>query len=355
VEHYSVFYRRTFMLATVVALGFALSRLLAPLWSALEWAAVLAFLLYPLHVRITHRFAGRATVSAGLLTGLTPFVIIAPISTLGIVFAHQVSNLIAYLHTRTYTPLPDLLDQVRQYPLIGPAAQWIQANVAVNMQQLEEWATESARAGLQSAASLGGNFVLGVAGTLFGFFLMLFLLFFLLRDGRSMLAHVIRLIPLEEEQREHLVQHLATVLRAVVFGTAATAVIQGALIGVGFAFVGLPSPVVFGVLAVLAAFIPVVGTSVILVPAVLYLAIVGRWGATTFLVIWIVLINVAEQLLRPMLSARHGSVSTLAVFVGALGGVAAFGLIGIVIGPVILSLVVALVQLAEQRIGSQRP
>src|SRR5262249_53254236 len=136
---------------------------------------------------------------------------------------------------------------------------------------------------------------------------------------------------------------------------AATAVIQGALIGVGFAFVGLPSPVVFGVLAVLAAFIPVVGTSVILVPAVLYLAIVGRWGAPVFLVIWIVLINLAHVLLCPMLAARHGSVSTLAVFVGALGGVAAFGLIGIVIGPVILSLVVALVQLAEQRIGAQRP
>jgi predicted PurR-regulated permease PerM len=119
--------------------------------------------------------------------------------------------------------------------------------------------------------------------------------------------------------------------------------------------VGLPSPVVFAVLSVLAAFIPVVGTSVILVPALLYLAFVGRWGAATFLLIWIILINVAEQLLRPALSARHGSVSTLAVFVGALGGVAAFGLLGIVIGPVLLSLAVALIQLAEEPIGGKKP
>ena len=215
-EHYSVFYRRVFLLTTVVILGYALTKLLEPLWAALEWAAVLAFLLYPLHVRITRRFAGRATISAGVLTGLTPFVIIAPISILAIVFVRQVSNLITYLQTRSFMPLPDLLDQVRHYPLIGPAATWIQANVAVNMTQLEEWATESARAALQSAASFGGNFVLGVAGTLFGFFLMLFLLFFLLRDGRSLLAHIVKLVPLEEAQRERLFQHLATVLRAVV-------------------------------------------------------------------------------------------------------------------------------------------
>jgi len=99
----------------------------------------------------------------------------------------------------------------------------------------------------------------------------------------------------------------------------------------------------------IAAFLPM-GASVVLVPAVLYLAFVGRWGAAIFLACWIAVLVITENLLRPVLTAHHAKVSTLALFIGAIGGTAAWGIIGLLIGPVLLSFVVALVRFAEESV-----
>ena len=135
--------------------------------------------------------------------------------------------------------------------------------------------------------------------------------------------------------------------RAVVFGSVATALIQGVIVGIGFALVGLPGAVIWGVAATLAAFLPA-GSSLILIPAILYLAFQGRWGATIFLGCWIALLWLAENLLRPILTSHHAEVSTLALFIGAIGGAAAWGILGLFIGPVLLSFVVALVRFAQE-------
>jgi predicted PurR-regulated permease PerM len=146
-------------------------------------------------------------------------------------------------------------------------------------------------------------------------------------------------------------QYLAEVTRAVVYGHSLTALAQGALVGIGFAIVHLPSPVVFGVLAALAALLPGAGTGFVLIPAVLYLAFDGRWGAAVFLGIWGIGIALVDNILRPFLTRQHAAVSTLTVFVGVIGGLVAFGLIGLVLGPVLLSLIVALLRFAEERLS----
>jgi len=196
---------------------------------------------------------------------------------------------------------------------------------------------------------MGGDVALGLFGTLIGFFMMLFMLFFFLRDGRSIVTGLTRLIPAEPTRRAQLLKYLGEVTRAVVFGSVATALIQGVIVGIGFALVGLPSPVVWAVVATLAAFLPA-GSSIVLIPAVLYLAFQGRWGGTIFLACWIALLWIAENLLRPILTAHHAEVSTLALFIGAIGGAAAWGILGLVIGPVLLSFVVALVRFAHESV-----
>ena len=133
------------------------------------------------------------------------------------------------------------------------------------------------------------------------------------------------------------------------FGFTATALIQGLFVGVGFAVAGLPSPVVFAVLATIAAFLPA-GAAIVLIPAVLYLAFAGRWGAALFLAIWAAIMWIVENVLRPLLTAHRAQVSTLAIFVGAIGGASAFGILGLVIGPVMLSFAVALVRFTEERV-----
>jgi predicted PurR-regulated permease PerM len=236
---------------------------------------------------------------------------------------------------------------------MGRAVQWMRENAPVSADQVQGWILDGAQTLLKSAASMGGSVALGVVGSLVGFFMMLFLLFFLLRDGRAMLKRLIGFIPMEPRPRSQLMSYLGDVTRAVVFGSVATALIQGVFAGIGFALVGLPSPVVFGVLATLAAFLPV-GSAVVLVPAVLYLMFQGHWGAAIFLAIWSAGVGVMDNFLRPYLTTRQAEVSTLAVFVGAIGGVSAFGILGLVIGPVLLGFMAALLQFAEMGVvGSE--
>src|ERR1700749_1773202 len=117
---YSSFYRRTFIIATLILLGWALVSILHPLWTTLGWAAVLAFLLHPLHEKLTRKFKGHASLSAGLLTVLTPFCVMAPIAFLGVVFARQVANILSAISSSTMT-FPLLLQRLETQPVIGPA------------------------------------------------------------------------------------------------------------------------------------------------------------------------------------------------------------------------------------------
>lgn len=228
---------------------------------------------------------------------------------------------------------------------------WVRETAPVSAEQVKGWFVDGAQTVLKSAASMGGSVALGVMGSLVGFFMMLFLLYFLLRDGRAILARLTGFIPMEARPRGQLLAYLGDVTKAVVFGSVATAVAQGVCVGVGFALVGLPSPLVFGVLATIAAFLPA-GSAIVLVPAVLYLLFDGRWGAGLFMLAWSAGVAVIDNVLRPFLTARQAEVSTLAVFVGAIGGASAFGILGLVIGPVLLGFITALLQFAEKGVVS---
>jgi predicted PurR-regulated permease PerM len=147
------------------------------------------------------------------------------------------------------------------------------------------------------------------------------------------------------------------VTRAMVYGTGVTAIVQGVLIAIGFAVVGLPSPIVFGVLAALFALVPMAGTPVVWVPAVIVLAVQGRYGAAIFLAIWGGATTTIDNFLRPILVSGRAHVGTLTVFIGVLGGVSAFGAIGIFLGPLVLALVIALMRfvLEQRRAGLAAP
>ncbi|HVN46201.1 MAG TPA: AI-2E family transporter [Steroidobacteraceae bacterium] len=341
---HSTFYRRCFQIVMAALLGYGLFKLLSPLFGMIGWAVVLAFILHPLQVKLARRLQGRRSLSAGILTALTPFLVLVPIAVLGLVFAGQAARLLEYLHDHTTLfSYGELLDRISRIPLVGRAVDWAREDASVSAQQVQTWVSDSMQSALKTAATMGGDVALGVFGTLIGFFMMLFMLFFFLRDGRSIVMGLTRLVPAEPERREKLLNYLGDVTRAVVFGSVATALIQGVIVGIGFALVRLPSAVVWGVLATLAAFLPA-GSSIVLIPAILYLAFQGRWGATIFLSCWVALLWVAENLLRPLLTAHRAEVSSLALFIGAIGGAAAWGILGLFIGPVLLSFVVALVR-----------
>ncbi|MEZ5497855.1 MAG: AI-2E family transporter [Steroidobacteraceae bacterium] len=342
------FYQRSFALIAIAILALLTWRILEPFFGALAWGGFLAFVLQPLQRWLARRLRGREGLAAGILVVLTPIVLLGPLSVLGVAFARQASHLVRTLQHSDFGELRARLAGVENWPVIRQAQDWFGGNMVMSIEQLRQWLIDNGQGMLKSAAAAGGNVVLGAVGTVVGFFLMLFLLFFLLRDGRQMLERLVHLVPLPGARRTELTQLIANTTRGVIYGTGLTAIVQGLLVGIGFAILSLPSPVVFGVLAAIASLLPAGGTALVWGPALVWLLAVGRYGAAVFLLAWGIAVSLSDNFLRPLLISSHAPVSTLAVFVGVVGGIAAFGPIGLIVGPVFLTLIGALLRFAEE-------
>jgi len=343
----SDFYRRSVFILAVAVLGFAVWQVLAPFWGALAWSIVLAVLLAPLQQRLLTLLGPRPSLAAALLTLLTPVVIFLPLVILGANFIEQGKSLLFDLQHSNWRIDATLLDRIEDYPVLGPVVTQLGDILDLDTNEITGFVIGLGQTLLRYAANVGSQLVLGALNTTLAFMLMLFLLFFMLRDGQHLLQRLSNLLPVQAERREALFTLLAGTTRAVVYGSGLTALIQGALTGIGFALTGLPSPVVFGVLAALFSLLPAGGTAFVWLPAALALAGMGRSGAAIFMLAWGAFIAVSDNFLRPLLVSQHAHVSTLAVFMGVIGGAAAFGGIGLIIGPVLLTLVSALLKFIE--------
>jgi predicted PurR-regulated permease PerM len=343
----SSFYSRVFALVVAAALSYALVLIFAPFALSMTWAAFLAFLLFPLCMRLRRHLKSKS-IAAGLLTALAPIVILLPLSALSVEFVSQISALLHQLQESATQMDIKTFSDLQQFPWIARINTWLQAHADISAEQVQSWLVSGTREVMQRAASWGGSLFLGALGSLLSFAIMLFLLFFFLRDGDAMIARARRLIPLADDRKERLFSQLSAVTRAIVFGTTVTAMLQGLMLGVGFAIAGLPSPVVFGVLAALLSLLPVGGSALVWIPAVIWLCFDKHWGAGIFLLVWGGLLSGLDNVLRPILISGRARISALAVFVGVLGGIPAFGAIGVIAGPVVLCLALALIEFAEE-------
>ena len=173
--------------------------------------------------------------------------------------------------------------------------------------------------------------------TLGSLFVMLFSLFFLLRDGDKIGRQLRELLPLPERERERLVVETRDLVIASVGAGLLVAAVQGAIGGLAFWAVGIGAPVVWGVVMAMCALIPLVGAALVWVPAALWLLLSGEITRGIILaIVGVLFISMADNILRPLLLAGRTSASGLVVFLGLLGGAAAFGFIGLVVGPIIL-------------------
>jgi predicted PurR-regulated permease PerM len=343
------FYPRVFALVAAALLTLAVVRMLQPFIGAILWSVLLAFLLYPVNRDLRRLVRDRRAVAAALLTIAVIVLVVVPAFLLGVAFTRQAAELFRHLQAAAgryeITRPSDLL----RIPVVHQLLQWAETVAPVSIEQVQGWLVNAATTLLALVAATSGAFVVEALGTLVSLIITLFLLFFFLRDGEAIVQRALLLVPLGAERQAHLVEHLSAVTRAVVFGSMITAIVQGTLVGIGFALTGLPSPVVFGVLAMVAALVPLVGTALVWVPAAAVLALQGRWGAAVFMVAWgIAVVAGADNVVRPLFISGRAQISTLPVFLGLAGGVAAFGPIGIVLGPVIVALVLALLRFAEE-------
>jgi predicted PurR-regulated permease PerM len=343
------FYPRVFALVTAAILGGALFLILRPFLVPILWSMLLALLLFPAQQALGRRLGGRHALTALLLTLLTTIVLIAPLPLLAVAFAQQARDLFGRVQRVVAESGISGAGDLLEIPIVSRAIRWASSIAPVDAEQIHGWLMSGLQTLLQGLVAVSGAFVVGALNALVALAIVLFLLFFFLRDGDRMLATVVRLIPMRPARRAELVDHVAAVTRAVVFGSLLTALVQGVLVGIGFALVGLPSPVVFGAIAAVASLIPFVGTSLVWVPAVGTLFLQGRWVAALFLAGWsVAVVSSADNVVRPLFISGRAQISTLPVFLGLLGGVTAFGPIGLVVGPVVVALTLTLLRFAEE-------
>jgi predicted PurR-regulated permease PerM len=339
-----LFYARTVALLTLALLGFLLYQILLPFFAPIAWALFIAFLIHPLHAWAVGKLPRHANVSAAVLTFATLLILIGPLAALATAFVAQVADLLQAAQRLASDHGGGGFADITHAPVLSTVLGWLQQTFGVSPAQVQGWLVEGARSVLQFLASLGGQIFLGAVGRVIGFAIMMFILFFAIRDGEQLVVALRTLTPMSETLKARLFNYLGAVARAVFFGTGITALAQGALVAIGFGILDLPSPIVFGVLAALFALIPMAGTPIVWVPAVLVLAAQHRWGGALFLLVWGGVVVLIDNVLRPYLVAGRADVGALTVFIGVLGGVSAFGAVGLFLGPLIVALVITLVR-----------
>jgi predicted PurR-regulated permease PerM len=344
-EKSNSFGARTFRLSVAAVLAYLTFRILAPFLSNILWAFLLAFLLFPVTRRIRRLTGERRGLAASLMTVGVTIGVIGPAITVAVAFVRQAADLVQKLSQMASRYQIAGVEDLLKLPLVGSVVGWLEAHFPLDAARIHGWLLDGLRAAIQFLVAHSGTAVAGALGILADLALTLFVLFFFFRDGDGMVETSIQVLPVEAGRKKELVTYLDDVIRAVVVGTVLTAVVQGSLIGVAFWITGLPSPVVFGALAMVASFVPFVGTGLVVVPAVLYLWAGGVVWKTVFMLVWgAVVAGSADNFLRPLLISGRARIGTLTVLFGVLGGLAAFGLIGLFLGPVVLSLVLSLIR-----------
>ena len=350
------FSSRVFALVSLGLLAIGLVWILQPFFVPLLWAGLLALLLFPANLQLRRRLGGRRGLAAILLTTAVVLIIVIPAIMAVGTFVVEASDLVRWLQasaTEHHIAGPNDLLAI---PAVDRVVQWIGGYVPNGVEGLQAALLRGGQQVLQSLVGVVGSLFAGAVGAVTSVVLALFLFFFFLRDGEDIVNRGIALLPMDTERKAHLVAHLVAVATGVVLGSLVTAFVQGLLVGLAFAIAGLPSPIVFGVLATVASLVPLVGSALVWVPAAIVLAVQGHWAWALFMVGWGVgVVSTADNVVRPLFVSSRAKISTLPVFIGLFGGVNAFGPIGMFLGPVLVALALVLVRFAEETQGTQTP
>ncbi|MBN9414051.1 hypothetical protein ABS71_06950 [bacterium SCN 62-11] len=321
-------------------------KIITPFLSILLWASVLVLVFYPSYQRILAKLKGRSTLASALTTLLVLATIILPMVVVTGMVVAELESTARELQAeipRHMERLPDILEVVYRY-------------TGMTQDELKRAVQNGARTSSQTL--LGG--LLSVVGGALGFLVNLgfvsFTMFYLFIDGDKAVQTLREWLPLERSQSHALLVRAGEIISASVYGVVVLAMIQGSLGGLMFWWLGLPSPLLWGVVMILFATIPMLGTFVIWVPAAIYLATTGHMIKALILTLWgSVVIGMSDNLLRPTLVGKKAKMHDLMIFFAVLGGLNAFGVLGILMGPVVLAVSLTLLEAFRRADPMRKP
>jgi predicted PurR-regulated permease PerM len=329
---------RTFLLL-IIAVSLAFAWILWPFYGAVLWAIVLATLFAPLHRRLSKSMRRRNLAALATVLIVVAMVIV-PLTLIAASLLQEASG----VYERIQSGELDFGRFFQQVLAALPA--W--AGNLLNRFGLTDLGAvlERLSAGLMKGSQFFAAQALNIGQSTFDFivslFVMLYLLFFMLRDGDELSARIKNAIPLRAEQQQALFSKFTTVIRATVKGDIVVAVLQGALGGLIFWFLGIRAPLLWGVLMAVLSLLPAVGTAMVWLPVAIYFLATGAvWQGVVLIAYGVLVIGLVDNFLRPALVGKDTKMPDYVVLLSTLGGISMFGLHGFVIGPMIAAMFMA--------------
>ncbi len=325
------------LLWLVVGMSLAFGLVLWPYMGAVLWALFIAIVFQPLQHRMMQRTGRRGSLAALLSLLVILLIVILPVILVAMSVAQEVTDVVQQMRSGQMDVFASVQKAIEGLPA------WVRSllgrfgifDVAGLQRQVGALLTSSSQTITTHVLGLGQitlDFVVAM-------FVMLYLLYFMLRDGEQLAARLTQAVPLETQHTERLLGQFATVVRATVKGNVVIAIVQGALGGAAFAALGIPGALLWGTLMTLLSLLPAVGAALVWAPVAIWMFMTGQLGSAAALTAWgVLVIGLIDNVLRPILVGKDTRLPDYLVLLATLGGISAFGLNGFVIGPVIAAM-----------------
>jgi predicted PurR-regulated permease PerM len=324
------------LLLIVITLAFAWV-VLRPFYGAVLWAIVVAVLFAPVYRRLLPSMHGRPSLAAAVTVLIIIAIVLLPLAMVATSLVQEASSLVAKIQSGEYN-FGDYLQRILD-ALPAWATGLIERFNLTDFSALRERLASGLMKGGQALAPQALNIGINTFDFLISLGLMLYLLFFLLRDGRAMAERIKEAIPLRSDQKTALFTRFADVVRATVKGGILVAIVQGALGGIAFWFLGIHAALLWAVLMAFLSLIPAVGAALVWLPVAIYFLATGAvWQGIGLILYGVLVIGLVDNVLRPFLVGKDTKLPDYVVLISTLGGIEVFGLNGFVIGPLIAAM-----------------
>ncbi|HEY8087954.1 MAG TPA: AI-2E family transporter [Polyangiaceae bacterium] len=312
------------------------------LYAGILFGVVMAFSVQPLFGWLTRHLRNRRTLSAVITTVLGGTLMLLGTLVVVVVIVRETTTLARIVQDKVTGGSLDTLVG----PRVHAALDFLHVDTSKLLSQLQEQLGNLSG----QAARAAGMLVSATTSAILTMLIALFTMYYTVLEWPHLSTRLERVLPLDPGHTRSLIREFRDVARTAFVGTIATGVVQGTIAGIGFAIVGVPQAFTWGVLTIVASFVPVFGTAMIWAPVAIYLLVTGRPLASVFVVVWglAVVMAVSDYVIRPRLVGGRRQDHPLLTLLGLLGGIEVFGLPGLIIGPVIMSLFVAVLRIYER-------
>ena len=330
---------KTFLLM-VIAISLAFAWILWPFFGVVLWGTILAILFAPLYRRLLKILGQRRTVSSLATVTIVLLIVILPLTLIGALLVQEGLS----VYERFQSGELNFGKYFQQ--VLGALPGWVSDLLdrfgLTNLRAMQERLSTGLVQGGQFVAAQALNIGQNTFDLIVELIIVLYLLFFLVRDGDDLARRIRTAIPLHADQQRELFNSFTTVIRATVKGNVVVAIVQGALGGLIFWFLGVHAPVLWAVVMAFLSLLPAIGSALIWLPVAIYFLVTGAtWQGLVLIAYGVLIIGLVDNLLRPFLVGKDTKMPDYIVLISTLGGMAIFGLNGFVIGPVIAAMFMA--------------